>query len=138
MSKRVFGIPRDSLEEWWPHVEPHLKRFEVEVGEISAEYIRDLADNAEAQVWAFGDENGTSGVAVTQVRQLLRGRVLVVWVAVGDIREAFETGIQEFERWGQSIGCRYVEIIGRHGWERALPGYKRRAVVLHKPLEAIH
>jgi hypothetical protein len=32
------------------------------------------------------------------------------------------------------MGCEYVDICGRPGWERIFPEYKRHAVILRKKL----
>jgi hypothetical protein len=38
------------------------------------------------------------------------------------------------EAWARSIGCDTMLIMGRPGWQRALEGYRRTAVVLEKKL----
>ena len=41
---------------------------------------------------------------------------------------------KEAVRYAKSFNYKYVEIVGRPGWERALLDYKRVAVVLQKEL----
>jgi hypothetical protein len=38
------------------------------------------------------------------------------------------------ENWAISQGCETIELIGREGWARVLPGFEKQAVVLRKPL----
>ena len=38
------------------------------------------------------------------------------------------------EAWAASQGCASIELIGRAGWERMLPGFEKKAVLLRKSL----
>lgn len=70
---------------------------------------------------------------VTQVHAHPNGRVLRIWLAGGDLDELlhFFPAVDEYAR---EQGCVQVEIEGRPGWERVLPGYEKRWVVLVKEL----
>lgn len=38
------------------------------------------------------------------------------------------------ESWAASEGCQTIELIGRAGWERVLPDFQKKAVLLRKSL----
>ena len=58
---------------------------------------------------------------------------LRVGLAGGEMSEMLEIE-EEVARYARSYGYPFVEIVGRPGWERALPDYRRLAVVLRKDL----
>lgn len=70
---------------------------------------------------------------VTQVMQYPNGRVLRIWLAGGDLDE-LRHFLPAADNYARSEGCVAVEIEGRLGWERVLPGYVKRRVVLVKEL----
>jgi hypothetical protein len=47
----------------------------------------------------------------------------------------FSEAHEHIESWARTMGCYAIEIVGREGWQRVLPDYKRTAVVLEKPLQ---
>lgn len=58
---------------------------------------------------------------------------LRVGLAGGELSEMLEIE-EEIAIYARSFGYPFVEIIGRPGWEKALSGYRRVAVVLRKEL----
>jgi hypothetical protein len=42
--------------------------------------------------------------------------------------------LEQIEAYARDEGCAAMVIVGRHGWERTLPAYKRRAVILERSL----
>jgi hypothetical protein len=57
----------------------------------------------------------------------------VVFLA-GDGLGICRSGIGLIEAWARARGCAGVEIEGRAGWQRVLPGYARDDVILRKEL----
>ncbi len=55
-------------------------------------------------------------------------------LAGGDLSELRDIE-REIDLYARSFGYPFVEIVGRPGWERVLPGYRRVAVVLRKELQ---
>lgn len=72
-------------------------------------------------------------VACGRIASYPNHKAYVIVLAAGDIADIVENEpmIAEFAR---EKGCKYVEIYGRRGWERALKGYKEQATVLRKVL----
>lgn len=58
---------------------------------------------------------------------------LRIGLASGNMPEMLELE-REITDYGKERGDRYIEIIGRAGWERALKDYKRVAVIVRKDL----
>lgn len=71
--------------------------------------------------------------AVTQINEYPNGRVLRLWLAGGDLDELLKF-LPAADAYGKWQGCIAIELEGRPGWERVLPGYTKRRVVLTKGL----
>lgn len=138
-SGSVFALGADQVEDVWPLLEPHLRRVERETATVSVAALKALALNCEAQVWGVQDGRGNvTGACVTRVYESAGSRFCTIFVAAGHLMPVLPDGILVIEDWARGLGCRAIEIIGRKGWERVLPGYAQRAVVLEKTLGELH
>ena len=119
-------------ESWW--VRPLLEEFDRLTDSADPDDVLDAAKKAESQLWGYYD--GTfRGVVATQIRNSRKGAMLLVWVCYGiDAKGLLASCYAEIENWAREKGCKRVQIVGREGWERVLPGFKRKAVVLEKRL----
>ena len=95
-----------------------------------------VGDHASKEDVEKGIENGSfmlfsreeSAALVMRCNGYLR-----IGMAGGNMAEMLDMEL-EITEYAKHSGCRFVEIVGRPGWERALEGYKRVAVVLRKEL----
>lgn len=132
----VFTIPSHMVDDYWPALEPHLERFERETQTTTAENLRVELLGATMQCWGLKTGNDIDGVVLTQVYRTARGDICCIYAAAGteqikgDIKKLFA----EIEKFARELGCVALEIIGRKGWQRVLPGFKQTAVKLEKPL----
>jgi hypothetical protein len=85
--------------------------------------------NGEYQFWS--SENSC---VITTIDVFPRLKQLTVIIGAGDLREIDEIIRPVLEEWARHINCDTMLIMGRPGWQRALEGYKRTAVVLEKRL----
>lgn len=83
----------------------------------------------EYQFWS--SENSC---VITTIDIFPRLKQLTVIIGAGDLREIDEIIRPVLEEWARHINCDTMLIMGRPGWQRALEGYKRTAVVLEKRL----
>lgn len=132
----IFGIPSDAVSAWWPQVKPHIERFcsktkLADPGEVLYEVL-----DCTKQLWGVKVEGKVVGFLLTEVRDQKRGRVLCIWAAAGDSDDPaqFVTIYDALETWGRSIGCNVVEVRGRRGWKKMLPGFRETGVLLEKVL----
>lgn len=131
----LFTIPSASVDTVWPSIEPLLSAFEASMGTASAEEIRTQAREGYAQIWGVATPQGVKGVCVTRIHETPRNRFCSIWVAYGnDVFGDLMTVYQAIEDWASELGCTAVQINGRRGWQRVLPGFKETAVVLEKSL----
>lgn len=131
-SAEAFQVPSSQVSEAWPQLVAIVSR--VTDMPWSADDVR--AEIAEQRAQCFGLRIGDEVVAVilTRVENTPAHRYGVVWLAAGT---ALDQGLQFFrdqiEPWlFEQMGCEWIELQGRKGWERALPDYQRAAIVLRK------
>lgn len=89
--------------------------------------------NAEANLW-IGEDDAVRCAVVTRVHNTARGRVCEIWLMGGRDRSLWLHFIDEIEGMARANGCVAMEIVGRPGWERVLPDYRRSAVIIEKVL----
>lgn len=85
----------------------------------------------EARLWA-----GRRAALVTCIEHHPHAKVLLLWLAGGDLTELVDELRPAAEAYGRAEGCATVIIVGRAGWTRALAphAYRETARLLEKPL----
>lgn len=130
MGVEIFVVPSDQVEIAWPDIFAQIDR----VDEIDPEdVLRDLK-SCKAQAWGLRDE-AVLGFFITRVEMRRGKRYGLVWGCGGD--GMLEGGLIDqyhahVEPWFWSLGCEWIEIHARKGWQRLLPEYKAKSVVLVK------
>lgn len=130
----LVGIPSKEARKLWPRVRPLLKRATDRAS--SAHAVDDLLEAIEdqrMQLWVVW--NGDyQAVGVTQICIYPKHKVLqMLYLGGSDLRDWFhvERDLVEFAR---SEGCDCIEMHGRKGWAKVLPGYEETHVILRKVL----
>ena len=59
--------------------------------------------------------------------------ILRIGLAGGDL-ESLKEIEKKIEKYAKKRKYKYIDILGRKGWERALDGYNKKAVLLRKEL----
>ena len=82
------------------------------------------------QIWP-----GQKSVAVTEIIQYARKKVLHVFLAGGDMAELIDM-IDSAATWGRTQGCTSLTMSGRRGWERVLGrhGFKPVLIVMEREI----
>lgn len=81
------------------------------------------------QFWA-----AENSCVVTTIDIFPRLKQVTCIIGAGDLKEIDDKIRPLIETWAKEIGCDALIIFGRPGWQRALDGYRRTAVVLEKRL----
>lgn len=135
----VFTLQPNTVEAARPWLEPLLEEFARKTCLVSAEDVIRQAKESDCQLWGYYDGETFRGVVATRIHHNTVGAVCSMWVCVGvDATELMEGMHAEIEKWARDIGCYALEIVGRPGWQKMLPGYQRVAVVLEKRLMETH
>jgi hypothetical protein len=129
----VFTLQSYEIDDHWFWIERLLKR--VENPDWTLNQVRTELRAAKAQAWVMGDGRSTPvGVVITRIENFHETRWGLVWIAAGDGLEHVPPMLVEIEKWFRAMGCGRSEIAGRKGWQRVLPDYEFKAVVLSKEL----
>jgi len=119
----------DGLEHVARFREPIERALREGYGQMNYGDVLDFIKKGEFQFWS--SENSC---VITTVDVFPRIKQLTVVIGAGDLNEIDSTIRPVIEEWARRIQCDTMLIMGRPGWQRALEGYRRTAVVLEKRL----
>jgi hypothetical protein len=129
----VFTLQSNEIDDHWFWIERFLKR--VESPDWTPAQVKTDLRSAKAQLWVLGDgRSAPAGIVVTRIENFHEMRWGLVWIAAGEGIEHTRAMLDPIERWFKSKGCERCEIAGRKGWEKVLPDYEFKAVVLTRKL----
>lgn len=136
---RMFTVRPEDVEAVRPWLDPFLAEFAAKTCLVSPEEVLAQARRADCQLWSYHDGVQFRGLVATRIHTTLIGRICSLWICIGlDAPELMHGVHQEIETWARNLGCHALEIVGRAGWQKVLPGYTRTAVVLEKRLTELH
>lgn len=96
--------------------------------------LRDVAEDC-AQLWQVGFCSGRAlALLVTRLVWYPRGCAFQIHLCGGENMAEWLHLLPELEQHARNLGCKFVELMGRRGWQRALPEYGFRGVGLSKEL----
>jgi hypothetical protein len=119
----------EGIEHIAPFREPIERALAEGYGQMNYTDVLDGIARGEYQFWASKDS-----CVVSTIDVFPRIKQLTVIIGAGDLREIDDVIRPVIEAWARRIGCDTMLIMGRPGWQRALEGYRRTAVVLEKKL----
>lgn len=98
--------------------------------------IEDGVIAGDLQLWiAWKDHSIVKAVGVTELFDTKTTKVACIVYGTGDL-DVLMSHIGTIEAWAEAMG-RTVEIFGRPGWDRKLPAYQIKHVLLEKKHELI-
>lgn len=133
---RTQLMEAETYSRFWPVISAELDKVpHIWQDYYTKQYLRDVFEHKELMVWmvATGDT----------VRLVIYGRFLTTPQGLGlqfvlafgrDLKVCLPSMVATFEKIANDMKCDFCEVIGRPGWEKMLPGFKRRAVVLVRSL----
>ena len=126
----LVQIPLDLVHFFWAEAEPYLRQAHRRGHSDSPEKLLARLYAEECDLWVVSVDCEVAAAAVTGVQgdtvsiESCGGRKMSNWVHL----------LAEFEALARTHGKTIIEIKGRKGWERVLPGYHVQSVVLGKAL----
>ncbi len=112
----------------WRRVRSLLVKALERADEYKIADVLHYAYTGQWQTW-----HGDNSVAFTRIANYPEHTACILILAAGDLSE-----IKELEPdiclWARRQGCRYMEIYGRRGWQKALSDYHEQYAVLRKEL----
>ena len=135
----LFTASPATVDDLWSHALPHLERFAKETLLASPQDILSAVKNGEKQLWMAEEDNECVGVMVTEVYETFKGNVCCIWAACGTVGVGkLSPTFSNVESWAREIGCVALEVRGRKGWQKVLPGFELTGVLLEKDLRKVH
>lgn len=123
------GDEVEGLEHVVKFREPIERALKEGYGQMNFNDVIEYIKNGEFQFWS--SENSC---VITTIDIFPQVKQLTVVIGAGDLKEIDDVIRPVIEEWARHIQCDTMLIMGRPGWERALDGYRRTAVVLEKRL----
>lgn len=138
-SAEWFGIPAAQLGDWWPLAIPHIERVLARGNAMmTLDDVREFVASELMQLWVLWDDRQAKvrGAGVTEICIYPRAKTCIcrLFSADDDMRAQWLPKLGVIEEWAKAKGCDAVEVIGRPGWRRILPGYRQCHVTLRKDL----
>lgn len=131
---QLVPVPAASIDAVWDSI-VHLIAPAVIVarGRFYDEDVKKWLKEGDAQLWVVVDEKPVL-VLVTQILEYARKRVCDLLLCGGELPGDWLDQLAKVEAWALAKNCQSMEMRGRQGWQRKLPGYGFAFVVMEKSL----
>jgi hypothetical protein len=127
----LVGIKSAHVDTAWPLVERWVQRATDESPHFSPEDIREACKLKEMSLWALVSGGDVVGCLVTTI--VIWPQIKVARLVVAAAEDGFRDDWMKFrpiiEDWARSYGCELVEVYGRPGWAKVIPGARARACI---------
>lgn len=131
----LCGVQTDEIELVWDQVTPYLlSALNYADGKYTLESIKALIAKCDAQLWVEASKDGIKGACVTQIAVYPTRSVCLLMLAGGVSLETYQRYLPLVELWAMERGCESIEIVGRRGWVKVLPGFEVIHTVMSKRL----
>ena len=94
--------------------------------------VRKFLEEGKALAWGLRADK-VLGFWITRIEGEYSAKYGLVWICAGD---GIDLGLPVYfgviEPWFWSQGCEWIDVNGRKGWKRVMPGYDEVAVTLRK------
>ena len=135
----IRGIPAELCDGIWRFADPYVRRaLDHTFGELSAEDLKRLCIQQQAQLWMIQNGNRVVGAGTTMIVDYPQMKVCrIITLAGSEFKEWKDMAHMQIELWAASQDCTGVEAYVRRGFLPQLLeiGYKYRYAVVHKSLK---
>jgi hypothetical protein len=131
----IACVPPDKVALIWPRVSG-LIFIAMKRGDLAAfAPVEQNVLSGMSQLWlAVENRNDIIAAAITELHATEWRKVCVIVACGGKDMSRWIELIEEIEKFAKAEGCSRTRIVGRKGWERVLPDYRTRRIVLDKDL----
>lgn len=135
-SVQVALMPVDEYVRFWPQIEAELDKVpHIWEDYFTKDYLREVPFHQELMVWCTLDKGAVMMVIFAQFIEVPRGKGICFLLALGQgLDEALPQLESTYEHLGQVMECDFVEVRGRRGWLKKLPGFKEDYTVMSRQL----
>jgi hypothetical protein len=139
---QLVCVPPGEVGRAWPHVRPLILAAMKRGGLSSFRPVEDAVSRGDALLWLAWDGSRIAAAAVTELQQT-EWRKVCVLVGCGACPRPRPGGagmdkwirlLDGIEAYARAAGCEAMRLMGRGGWQRLLPRYRRTGIVLERTL----
>ena len=136
----IRALPQEELALRWSEIAPFIDRaLEHGMGENTSHDMFVGAMNNQYECWEAIDESGhTLSFGMVRINHFERHKQLQLVAAAGEGWDEYGPEALEYaEAAAKQLGCQYVTVWGRLGWQKKLKhyGYKHDYVVMSKEIK---
>jgi hypothetical protein len=136
---KVYQIPYEQFEQYWPHIEGYMERAaKYTYGRYEAEDIRELLAENNCELWAaLNPDHTVEGAAITTVKVYPRLNTLDILFCAGVNGHQWKKAIlAELRKYAKLNKCSRLEATARFGWLGYLKndGCVKRSVMFELPV----
>jgi hypothetical protein len=153
---QLVCVPPDEVARAWLHVRPLILAAMKRGGLSSFQPVEDAILRGDTLLWLAiareehpgvdarlrglcrkrpdGDGSRIVAAAVTELHQTEWRKVCVLVACGGAGAREWICLLDSIEAYARAAGCEAVRIMGREGWQRMLPSYRRTGIVLERAL----
>lgn len=119
---KVVLFPPQDTDRAWPHLLPLVRQaLERGDGEYAEEDVFNLLKRGAWHAFATIEDRKVTNLAVVEVLQYPRKRVLFVHLGAGhDALASVKAMWPYIKEFAEASGCTLVRLFGRRGWARVL------------------
>lgn len=134
---RTELMDAEAFDKYWPQMARELDTVShIWNRYYTKEYLYSAGMVGEFQTWAVGPPSEIRLVVFTKIAIYPASRILQVFLAFGnDVERCLPSLVATLEKAVNDTGCDFCDVIGRPGWEKLLPGFKKECVVLSRSFE---
>jgi hypothetical protein len=132
---RLYQVGVERLPDYWLLVSPLLNlaciRSEnrYQLGDV----VQRIADGL-MQLWIVAGPTEIETALVTEIIVYPEFKAARISLLGGRYRENWTGFEPELAAWAKANGCAVLQVIGRPGWERVLPEWRKVSVTLERNL----
>jgi hypothetical protein len=127
-------VPIHAAVDIWDKVKHQIEKTNDDL--LNDEDVLNFLATGQWRLWV-ALENGIVVAAMTvEFFYYPRDKVCRVVTMGGERMKEWLTSdtIKNFEEWVKNEGCSYIDVYGRRGWKKVLPGYEEDCVLLRKAI----
>lgn len=136
MKPDLICVPPDIVPQVWPFVSG-LMWVAVKKGGLSSfAPIQDDVLNGRSLLWIAwgGDTTKVEAAGISQITETEWRKVCTIVAVAGKQMERWLSLLGQIESYAKQEGCTGMRIMGRRGWEKVLPDYHVKRIVIEKVL----
>jgi hypothetical protein len=132
---KLIAIAPRMVGDFLPIAHRHIAAAVERAGMADLEPVLEKVRTGQSLLWvAVDDANHIQGAGITELIIESAGLVCVIVAWGSDDQARCAPLLETIERFARDEECKAVRLYGRPGWQRRLPEYRLKAVVMERRL----